>query len=128
MSADLLFRDDDLRLTLEAIAHKMVDEINAAPEQHLLQVDEDRWVSALVERWSVEAPELHPDKMWMDRPQEIQVDVRGHPNRAIFDHSRPVLWPGYRVTVHVPFSGDDGRRARLRDADGHASRVGRLRG
>ena len=62
----------------------------------------------MVERWSVEAPELHPDKMWMDRPQEVQVDVRGHPNRAIFDRSRPVWWPGYRVTVHIPFSGDDG--------------------
>jgi hypothetical protein len=108
MAADVLFAQGDLSAALDALKEKLVDEINAAPEDHLLHVDEDEWVSALVDRWSVDAPELHPDKMWMDRPQEVQVDVRGYPNRAIFDHSQPAWWPGYRVTIHIPFSGDEG--------------------
>lgn len=43
-------------------------EIEKAPEDHLMQADEDEWVAALVERYRIEAPELHRDKWWIDKP------------------------------------------------------------
>lgn len=39
--------------------------------------------------------------------EEIQIDVRGDPRRDIFDQGRPVLIPGIKVVVSVPFSGDN---------------------
>lgn len=38
--------------------------------------------------------------------EEIQIDVRGDPRRAIFDRNRPVFIPGIKVVVSVPFTGD----------------------
>jgi len=101
-----LFSDGDLRNALEGHARGMEAEIAKAPEDHLLQADEGEWVGALAERYRVDVPELHRDKWWMDKPAEIKVDVSGDPNRAIFDYSRPVLIPGIRVVVHVPFTGE----------------------
>jgi hypothetical protein len=104
--ADLLFNSGDLRSALHAQAGKLVAEVQAAPQDHVLQADEDLWATALAERGSVQAPELHVDRMWQDPPQEVQVDVRGYGNRAIFDYSQPAWFPGYRVTIHIPFSGE----------------------
>jgi hypothetical protein len=43
----------------------------------------------------------------MDEPQEIQVDVScDHMRCAIIDPSRPVYISGYRVVVHIPFTGE----------------------
>jgi hypothetical protein len=106
MSAELLFSRGELRLALEAQARKLVEEIEAAPEDHLLHVDEDEWVAGLVDRWSVEAPVLHPEEMWVEPPEEIKVDVSRDFLRAVSDRSRPALIAGQRVTVHIPFSGE----------------------
>ena len=38
--------------------------------------------------------------------EEIQIDVRGDPRRDIFDQGRPILIPGIKVVVSVPFIGD----------------------
>jgi len=38
--------------------------------------------------------------------EEVQVDVSGDRQRAIFDRSRPFYMPGFRVTYYVPFRGD----------------------
>ena len=40
------------------------------------------------------------------RLEEVQVDVSGDRQRAIFDRSRPFYMPGFRVTHYVPFRGD----------------------
>lgn len=38
--------------------------------------------------------------------EEIQIDVRGDPRRDIFDQGRPILIPGIKVVVSVPYTGD----------------------
>jgi hypothetical protein len=97
----------DLRATLENHGHGLVDEVEAAPEDHVLHVDEEEWAQALAERYSVTTPELRPDDAWMDEPKNVQVDVSwDHFRRAIFDTSEPVYVPGHRTVVHIPFSGD----------------------
>jgi hypothetical protein len=104
---DVLFYSGDLRMALEHQAKLVVDEVERAPEDHLLHVDQDEWVKSLVERYRVQVPVLHPDKWWMDKPEEIKFDVSwDYQRRAITDPSRPVYIPGHRVVVHIPFTGE----------------------
>jgi TIR domain len=58
------------------------------------------------------AEELKVDPLELDeagrtmRREEIQIDVSGDPFRDIFSNGRPVLIPGIRVVVSIPFRGD----------------------
>lgn len=102
-----LFSEGDLRDVLEGRARGMETEIAGAPEDHLMQVDEDEWVAALVERYRIDAPQLLRDQWWMDAPQEIEVDIRyDGARRAISDYSGPAFVDGFRIVVHVPFTGE----------------------
>ena len=106
---DLLFMSGELRLALEHNAAQLVEEVQGVPEDHLMRVDVDEWVTALDERYRIQAPVLHEDKAWMDPPKEIQVDVsHEHFQRAIIDPSTPTYISGYRVVIHLPFTGDRG--------------------
>jgi hypothetical protein len=100
-----LFIELDLNAALEGHARGLDEEIEKAPEDHLLQVDDDEWVAALVARYTIVTPELRPDDWWMDQT-ETQVDVSWDQNRAILDPSQPAYVPGHRVEVHIPFSGE----------------------
>jgi hypothetical protein len=104
---ELLFYAGDLRHTLENHAEGVTREVEAAPEPHVLQADEDEWARALVERYSVQAPALDADGAWMDPPKDVRVDVSwDHFRRAISDPSGPAYVPGYQVVAHIPFVGD----------------------
>jgi hypothetical protein len=103
---DTLFVEENLNAALEGHARGLDEEIEKAPEEHLLQVDGDEWAAALASRYAIEAPELKRAELWMDAPEEIKVDVSQDWNRAITDPSRPVYIPGHRVKVHIPFSGE----------------------
>ena len=106
MNIDRLFVQGDLNAALEGQAHRLDEEIDKAPEEHLLQVDDDQWIAALVARYAVEAPELRRDDWWIDPPEDVRVDVSGDWNRAILEPNKPVYVPGHRVRVHTPFSGE----------------------
>lgn len=102
-----LFNSGLLRDALDEHKRKVIAEVEAAPADHVLHVDEDEWVDALVDRWRVNVPELLPDEAWMDPPKEVPVDVsHEHFTRAIMDPSTPTYIPGYRVVIHIPFVGD----------------------
>lgn len=106
---DMLFHSGELRLALDEQARRLVNDVAAVPEDHALHADEEAWAAALVERWSVAAPELLVDQMWQDPVKEVQVDVsHEHFQRAILDPTTPTYIPGYRVVVHIPFKGDGG--------------------
>ncbi len=40
------------------------------------------------------------------RREEVQIDVSGDPLRDIFSNGRPILIPGIRIVVFIPFHGD----------------------
>ena len=104
---DLLFYSGELRLALEEQTRKLVNDVAAVPEDHVLHADEATWARALVERWRVNVPELRVEDMWQDPTREVQVDVsHEHFTRAIMDPSTPTYIPGYRVVIHIPFEGD----------------------
>lgn len=59
----------------------------------------------LAQRFALNVPILaDADKRHTTR--EVEVDVRGHPGRLVFDYSRPCNVSGTEVTIHVPFIGD----------------------
>ena len=104
---ELLFHSGDLRLTLERHGEGIVREIEAAPEPHLQQADENEWARALAERYAVKLPVLRAEQAWMDEPKSVQVEVSwDHFTRAIDDPSQPAHVPGHRTVVHIPFTGD----------------------
>jgi len=106
MSAgELLFNEGRLSDALEHQAQLLEKEVQQAPEEHLLNVDVEQWVVALVERWQVDAPELHPDQWSMD-VHEADVDVSWDSSRDI--RRRPAYVAGHLVVVHIPFTGDAG--------------------
>jgi hypothetical protein len=50
MRHELLFNSGELRPALEAQARSLRAEVEAAPEEHILRVDEEEWIAALAER------------------------------------------------------------------------------
>jgi hypothetical protein len=107
MSHDLLFMSGDLRATLEHHGRGVREEVESAPDDHVLQADQQEWAEALAERYSIVAPELRSDQAWMDEPRNVKVDVSwDHFRRAIIDPSEPVYVPGHQTVVHIPFTGD----------------------
>lgn len=106
MSDDLLFyRGGELRAYIAQREAELLAEIEATPEEHVLQADAVAWAEALAARSAIATPQL--GDVWMEEPQEIQVDVsHEHFNRAISDPSTPTYIPGYRIVLRLPFEGD----------------------
>ena len=77
IGAALFFSHGHLESGLHARWVEMVNEIQSAPEEHVLYVDEQAWAAALYERYSVEAPALDRNSTWMEEPEPVQVDVSG---------------------------------------------------
>lgn len=103
--SDELFSHGALSVIMESVRESVVKEVERAPEDHVLQADEDAWVAALVERRALKPPLLGAPTM--DEPEEVQVDVRWEQqSRLILDPTQPFHIPGYRVVVHIPFTGD----------------------
>ena len=102
---ELLFRQYDLRGTLDnqlAEIHRVIDAYQA---EALVREPDDELVAEFTERFRVDAPVLTEGAISVD-PEEVQVDVSGDRNRDIRDRGRPFYVPGIQVTYYVPFTGD----------------------
>lgn len=99
-----IFSNGRLSDALDAQLGELTQEVNSAPEEHVLHVDEDAWIEALVERYRVNVPVLDREGWWQDA-KDVQVD-------ASYDRSRysspdtPPCVDGTKLVVHVPFDGD----------------------
>ena len=83
----------------------MVAEINNSPAAVADGRTPDEIAAEFVHRFRLDTPDLTEGAISMD-VEEVQVDVSGDRQRAIFDRSRPFYMPGFRVTYYVPFRGD----------------------
>lgn len=110
MRDELLFQDGDLGASLELQTQKMREAVEAEPEEHLKQADVDEWAAALAHHFAVAAPELKPSDVYMEPVEETTVDVSWDRSRYFSDYASDLArnFPGYRITVHVPFDGDVG--------------------
>ena len=104
LAGALFFARGHLLQGLEAHRQSLVQEVEAAPEAHVLKVDEAQWTRALFDRYAVEAPILKREDAYMEQLRAAQVDVSWDSSRLI--RSRPVYVPGHKTVVHVPFTGE----------------------
>jgi hypothetical protein len=105
---DLLFNSGELAPALDGQGTKMREAVEAEPEESLKQADADEWAAALAHHFAVACPELSADQVWMEPVQDAKIDVSWQSDRDFRDRSLAQNFPGYRVIVHVPFSGDAG--------------------
>lgn len=104
-SKGLLFVTHDLDLILRNTAQSAQKEVEALDANGLLNTAPEDLKHYLVEKYSVTPITLLHDQWYADS-QEVQVDVRYDRMRWIEDTSRPVMIPGERIEVRVPFDGD----------------------
>ena len=101
---DLLFNQAALSGALENQERKLLAEVEAVPEDHLLHADDNAWAAALAEKYRVDVPVLDVAGRWLEE-KETRIDVSGYPGRDIF-RAGPIYVPGHEVQVHVPFTGE----------------------
>lgn len=104
-SKGFLFSTHDLDQSLRNAVQKMRQEVEGLDANRLLNTAPDDLKDYLTEKYRVEPIRLLRDDWYADH-QDVPVDVRYDPMRWIDDKSRPVMVPGERVEVRVPFEGE----------------------
>lgn len=104
-SKGLLFCTHDLDQSLRNTVHQMRQEVEGLDANRLLNTAPEDLKSYLVAKYRVEPIRLLRDDWYADH-HDVPVDVRYDPMRWIDDKSRPVMVPGERVEIRVPFEGE----------------------
>lgn len=104
LAGALFFARGHLLQGLEEHRQRLLQEVEAAPEEHVLKVDEAEWATALFERYRVEAPALNRSDAYMEELRPAEVDVSRDSTRLI--RFGPTYVPGHKTVAHVPFSGE----------------------
>lgn len=104
-SKGLLFCTYDLSGTIRNTQDAMRQEIEKLDGNRLLNTAPSDLAAHFAERFKIEPIKLLRDD-WYANTIEIQVDVRHDRRRYISDTSRPVLVPGERTEVRIPFEGE----------------------
>lgn len=104
-SKGILFSTHDLSAVLRNAAQQMRQEVESLEANRLLNTAPEDLKNYLVAKYRVEPIALRRDQWYADH-QETQVDVRYDQSRWITDKSRPVMIPGERFEVRVPFEGE----------------------
>lgn len=104
-SKGLLFVTHDLSHILQRTAQDLRDEVEVMEANRLLNTAPGDLRGYLFEKYKITAITLLRDQ-WSAASQEVKVDVRYDRMRYIDDTSRPVMVPGERIEVRVPFEGN----------------------
>ena len=104
-TGELLFRERDLQEVLERKSQQMVREVESIARNQLLNASVDDLCAYLVEKYTVQAPELRREDITAE-DAESKVDVSRDWDHSILDRGRPFYVAGTEVSVRVPFDGD----------------------
>jgi hypothetical protein len=102
----LLFRDGDLDATLRAQDGRVQDDVNAIPKDQFLVSSAEEIIDHVQSNLCVDYIDLHENSMEMEQ-QEVKVDVSHNRDRNPFRDRGPIYVNGIRITVSVPFTGDN---------------------
>lgn len=105
-SENLLFHKVDSFSVQEHQRTLMQRAIAGIEENRLLNSNADDLAVYFAEQYSVNVPILDEEGMHVDQC-EVQIDVSQHHDRYISDRSRAFYVTGTRITVWVPFEGDE---------------------
>lgn len=103
---DVLFRHAQLSDGLRAHNSVISQRVQAVAESVMRAVGDAELVEQLAQDLAIIPLRLDRERQKMQR-EEIQVDVTGDPRRMGFPDGRRLLIPGIRVTVSIPYVGDE---------------------
>src|SRR5438034_7796139 len=98
-----LFCQVEFRQIAEEQRKLLREEINAFSEDYLSGVPDDQLVEYLFRKYSIETPTV--SEPHIESQHETKVDVRHDWRRVVLDKSKPLLVPGHRIEVRLPFIG-----------------------
>src|SRR5262249_33332781 len=97
----VLFGNGDLFQFMQQRHKNLLEEIDSLAPDNLLNTNTDDLCDYLVEKYGLEIPQLKPDDITMDKPQEAMMEVRdpfdGHPYNV----------NGTKFRFFVPYQGDE---------------------
>lgn len=107
MSEDstILFFKYELHSVIEAHERKLLEAIAAVDGNRLLNTSVDDLCDYLEQEYRINVPAIKDAEIAVQQ-EEAAVDVRGYPNRVVFDMSQPLYVRGTAVIFSVPFDGD----------------------
>ncbi len=103
---DLLFNDKSLGGLIRAYPESIREEVDGWAENKVLAASETDLINFVVEKYTLHGPELRPREEWQLEGQDTKVDVSHDFRRGGYGRGRPLLVPGQRIIVRVPFNGD----------------------
>lgn len=99
-----LFSSNKLDQLLNEIKGKIFTEVEQPGENRFLNTAPEDLIAYLVQLATVEPIRLRREE-WYLETKDVQIDVRGDQLRFVRGMNRPVLVPGERQVIHVPFDG-----------------------
>lgn len=103
-SKGYLFSSSSLSDILQHRVNQLAEEVERLESNRLLNTTPEDLKQYLIEKYIAEPITLRRDEAYAET-SEVQVDVRHDSQRFIRDTGRPVLVPGERIDIHVPFDG-----------------------
>lgn len=100
-----LFTEGDLHSFLQNKRGQVKDRVSEVEKSQLLHTSPETLTEYIEAQLHVEPLKIYQDRMEMD-PTEISIDVSDDPRRAGYGLGRPMIAPGVRTTVSIPFTGD----------------------
>lgn len=105
---DLLFyKNGEIYDALQQQKVKLQEEINGLGRDYILKVSEEDLCKSLVDKYTVEIPKLHDEKLHALEPQDAEIDVRGRFDYAVIDNDEPHYVKGTSLTIAIPFEGEE---------------------
>lgn len=103
---NLLFHEESLPQQLRIRQQRAASIVDEIPQERFLISTDEQLVDYVETQVRVEPVELHEEARVMQQ-EECQVDVSGDLRRDSRDgRSGPVYFPGTRVTITIPFTGE----------------------
>ena len=103
---DLLFWGKDLSALIRSYEAAIGQEVAGWEQNRILASSESDLVSYLVEKYTLDAPRILRDEMYVEREGETKIDVSGRFEYDVWNRGQPFHVAGSFVTVAIPFEGD----------------------
>lgn len=102
---NLLFSEFDLDATMRNQLKDVSGKVGTIPRDQFLSTSEETLHEHLFSSMSPEPLILYEDRMEMEE-EEVNIDVTNDPMRNPFGDRGPILIPGIKVTVSIPWTGE----------------------
>src|SRR3989304_5100690 len=103
--SEFLFRDGDLGAVPRQHAVRIQQKVDSIPQDQFLATSDEVLVQHIIPEFNIEPLTLYEDRTLMDQA-ETSVDVSSDSDRNPFGDRGPIHVAGIRITVSIPYTGD----------------------